>query len=69
VSDGEGAQPKVEQRPTTAQAFLEYVANRMVCFGGVDNSPCRLNQSSDPEEFCLYHMAHDILALRSGDSR
>jgi len=40
----------------------QFIRENGSCMSGSDNRPCRLNDSDDPKEYCLYHMAWDIRA-------
>jgi len=47
-------------RPVTD--LWQFIRENGSCMSGSDNRPCRLNDSDDPKEYCLYHMAWDIRA-------
>jgi len=44
----------------------QFIKEKGSCFSGSDNRPCRLNESEDPKEYCLYHMAWAIRDIREG---
>ncbi len=51
----------LEQDKARLREFLDRVLE-MTCMAGGNNEPCTLNESDDPREFCLYHLA---VALRT----
>jgi len=40
----------------------QFIRENGTCFSGHGNRPCRLNESDDPKEYCLYHKAWAIEA-------
>ena len=49
-------------RESEAVAFVRFFAGKMWCSSAPANDPCPLEYSDDPEEFCLYHRALQIVA-------
>ncbi len=41
----------------TLAAFHKTALEQWSCFSGPGNEPCRLNESDDPNEICMYHLA------------
>jgi len=44
----------------------QFIRENGSCFSGSGNRPCRLNESDDPKEYCLYHKAWAIQARTEG---